>query len=49
MVWTEEKQKTLRVGKNTQNYTKDLPDPDNHDGMITHLELTSWNVKSSGP
>ena len=38
MVWTEEKQKTLRVGKNTQNYTKDLPDPDNHDGMITHLD-----------
>ena len=28
-----------RCGKNTQNYTKkDLNDPDNHDGMITHLE-----------
>ena len=36
------KQKTLRRGgKNTQkNYTKkDLHDPDNHDGVITHLEL----------
>ena len=29
-------------------YKKDLQDPDNHDGMITHLELTSWTVKSSG-
>ena len=30
----------LRGGKNTQkNYTKkDLHDPDNHDGVITHLE-----------
>ena len=40
MVWTEKKQKILRRGgKNTQNYTKkDLNDPDNHDGVITHLE-----------
>ena len=30
-------------------YKKDLHDPDNHDGVITHLEPTSWNVKSSGP
>ena len=28
-------------------YKKDLPDPDNHNGMITHQ--TSWNTKSSGP
>ena len=36
-----QKQKILRRrGKNTQkNYTKkDLHDPDNHDGVITHLE-----------
>ena len=35
-----QKQKILRGGKNTQkNYTKkDLNDPDNHDGVITHLE-----------
>src|SRR5574340_85444 len=35
-----EKQKILkRGGKNTQNYTKkDLHDPDNHNGVITHLE-----------
>ena len=37
-----------------QEYTeelnrKDLHDPDNHDGVITHLSQTSWNVKSSGP
>ena len=30
-------------------YKKDLHDPDNHDDVITHLEQTSWNVKSSGP
>ena len=29
-------------------YKKDLHDPDNHDGMITHLDQISWNVKSSG-
>ena len=35
-----EKQKILRRGgKRTQNYTKkDLHDPDNHNGVITHLE-----------
>ena len=32
-------QKILRRGgKKTQNYTKYFHDPDNHDGMITHLE-----------
>ena len=30
-------------------YKKDFNDPDNHDGMITHIEPESWNVKSSGP
>ena len=40
MVWTQQKQKILRSGKNTQkNCTKkDLHDPDNHDGVIIHLE-----------
>ena len=41
MVWTQQKQKILRRGgKNTQkNCTKkDLQDPDNHSGVITHLE-----------
>ena len=30
-------------------YKKDLHNPDNHDGTITHLEVDIWNVKSSGP
>ena len=30
-------------------YKKDLHDPDNHDGMITHLEPDILDVKSSGP
>ena len=41
MVRTYEKKNILRRGgENTQkNYTKkDLHDPDNHDGVITHLE-----------
>ena len=48
MVWTQQKHKTLRRdGKNThKNCTKmifkkkkkDLHDPDNHDGVIIHLE-----------
>ena len=41
MVWTKEKQKILRIGsKNIQkNYAKkDLNDPDNHNGVITHIE-----------
>ena len=42
------------IKKRQQEYTeelykKDLHNQDNHDGMITHLEQTSWNVKSSGP
>ena len=40
MVGTYQKQKILRRGgKNTERTVKkDLHDPDNHDGMITHLE-----------
>ena len=30
-------------------YKKDLHDQDNHDDVITNLNQTSWNVKSSGP
>ena len=30
-------------------YKKNLHDPDNHGGMITHREPTSWSLKSSGP
>ena len=40
MVWTQRKQKILRRGgKITQKNCKKHPhDPDNHDGVITHLE-----------
>ena len=42
------------VKKRWQEYTeelykKDLHDPNNHDGVITHLEPDVWSVKSSGP
>ena len=30
-------------------YKKDLHDPDNHDGVITHLELDILEYESSGP
>ena len=42
MAWTLQKRKILRRdGKNTQkNCTKkDVHDPDNHDGVITHTHL----------
>ena len=29
-------------------YRKSLNDSDKHDGVVTHLEPTSWSVKSSG-
>ena len=41
------------IKKRWQEYTEEVykkdHDPDNHDGVITHLEPTSWNVKLSGP
>ena len=30
-------------------YKKDFHDLDNHDGVVTHLDQTSWNEKLSGP
>ena len=30
-------------------YKKDLHDPDNHNGVIIHLEPDTLEVKSSGP
>ena len=33
----------------TELYKKDFHDPDNHNGVITHLEPDILNVKSSGP
>ena len=47
---------TEDIKKRWQEYTeelykKDLHDPDNHEGVITHthLQLQAWNVKSGGP
>ena len=42
------------IKKRWQEYTeelerKDLYNPDNHDGVITHLEPDIWNEKSSTP
>ena len=42
------------IKKRFQEYTEELykkylHDPDENDGVITHLSQTSWNVKSSGP
>ena len=42
------------IKKRRQEYTeeiykKDLHNPDNHNGMITHLEQDILNAKSSGP
>ena len=33
----------------TELYKKDLHNADNHDGVITNLDQTFWNAKSSGP
>ena len=33
----------------TELYQKVLNDPDNCDGVVTHLEPDIWSVKSSGP
>ena len=51
LIWLTEAE---YIKKRWQEYTeelykKDPNDPDNHDGVITHLESDIWNVKSSGP
>ena len=47
---TEAEDIKKRWEANTEElYKKDLHDPDNHNGMITHPSQTSWNAKSSGP
>ena len=56
---TKEKSKREDYGKVTYDYfrfkfseelyKKDLNDPDNHDGVITHLEPDILELKSSGP
>ena len=39
MVWTSEAEDIKKRGQEyTELYKKDLHDPDNHNGVITHLE-----------
>ena len=49
MALTEAKDIKKRWQECTELYKKDLHDPDNHEGVITHLGQTFWNAKSSGP
>ena len=49
---TEAEDIEKRWQKYTELYKKDLPDPDNHDGVITHLEPdileceVKWTLRS---
>ena len=49
MVWTWQKQKIKKRWQEypEELYKKDLQDPDNHDGIITHLEpdILEWEAK----
>ena len=44
---TEAEDIKKRWQEHIELYKKDLHDPDNHDGVITHLEPASWNAKAS--
>ena len=49
MIWTKQKQKILEGVKQytEEPYKKDLHDPDNHHGVITHLEpdILEYEIK----
>ena len=45
---TEEEDIKKRSQEYTEPYKKDLNDPDNHDGVITHLEPDILGCTSSG-
>ena len=48
---TESEDGKKRWQEYTELYKKDLHNPDNHNGVITHthLEPDIWSVKSRGP
>ena len=46
---TEAEGTKKRWQKYTKLYKKDLHDPDNHNGVITHLQPDILNERSSGP
>ena len=46
---TKAKEIKKRLHEYTEElYKKDINDLNNHYGMVTHLDKTSWSVKSSG-
>ena len=47
MVWTQQQQKIIkkRWQEYKELYKKDVNDPDNHNGMITHLETDILECK----
>ena len=46
---TEAEDIKKRQQEHTELYKKDLHNPDNHNGVITHLEPDILECKSSGP
>ena len=46
---TEAEDMKKRWQEYSELYKKDLHDPDNHDGVITHPEPDIYSAKSSGP
>ena len=52
--WTAHYQAPLSMGFSRQEYWSGVPSPSllnhlcNHNGVITHVEQTTWGVKSSG-
>ena len=46
---TEAEEIKKRWEQYTELYKKDHHDPNNHNGVITHLEPDSLDMKSSGP
>ena len=46
---TEAKDIKKRWQEHTELYKRDLNDPDNHDGVITHLARDILNAKLYGP
>ena len=45
---TEAEEIKKRRQEYTELYKKGLNDPDKNDGVVTHLEVDIWSVKSSG-
>ena len=49
MYLTESEDIKKRLKEYVELYKKDIYKPDNHNGMITHLELDILRCTSSGP